>query len=161
MKLVNAGLVFMTILIILSACMFAQDQAKVFLSSSDIHCSSFSLGCSGSSTTQASVEMVGKFQNDCPTVKIVSAAQESDYIVSLNRSQVNLFPFNSFSVVNHNGNVLNFHTGMGGGASGNIKRACKTIMEDWKQKGRSTIRRSKASGNQWWRIRCSDYSTPE
>jgi hypothetical protein len=143
MKLVNAGLVFMTILIILSVSMFAQDQPKVFLSSSDMHCSSFSLECSGSSTTQASVEMVGKFQNDCPTAQIVSTAQESDYIVSLNRSRVNLFPFNQFSVVNHNGDALNFHSGMTGSVRGNIKRACKTVMEDWKQKGRTTIQAAK------------------
>jgi hypothetical protein len=143
MNLVNAWLAFMTILIILSACMFAQDQPKVFLSTSDMHCSSFSLGCSGSSTTQ--VEMVGKFQNDCSTVKIVSTAQEADYFVSLNRSRVNLFPLNQFSVVKHNGDALNFHTGAGS-TSGNIKRACKTVMEDWKQKGKTTIQAAKPVG---------------
>jgi hypothetical protein len=145
MRLVNAGLVFMTILIILSACMLAQDQPKVFLSTSDTHCSSFSLGCSGSSTTQASVEMVSKFQNDCPNVAIVSAEKESDYSVFLGQARVNLFPVNSFSVVSRNGNALNFHTGMGSG-SGNVKRACKTIMEDWKQKGRTTIQAAKPVG---------------
>lgn len=130
------ALKMLLLLVILSACMFAQDQPKVFLSSSDMHCSSFSGGCSGSSTTQASAETVSKFQKDCPTVKIVNTANESDYLVSLNKTRVNLFPLNQFSVVNRN-DKNNFHSGSTGitGMGDMSKRACKTVMEDWKQKG--------------------------
>ena len=134
MNLVRAGLVFGAGLLTLSVSASAQNAAKVFISAADMHCSSFTLGCSGSTTTPASVEMVNKFQNDCSAVKIVSAALESDYIVSLSSIQVNFIKNNQFSIVNHNGNVLAFHMGLAGSVHGNIKRACKIVTEDWKQK---------------------------
>jgi hypothetical protein len=80
-----------------------------------------------------SMEMSRDFEKNCPAVRISINQSVSDYTVILNHVEAGFSRDNQIQIADKNGDLIS-RTKEGGSISGDVKKACVSILADWSKK---------------------------